>query len=171
MVRLAWADRLRNEFKKKICTPSFGARCRVFIIVFGHASTSGSIYKTDSLFSASAVRGRRGWVVGLYIPCIGRMAVERCVGYFVILACSRDVWEKFSSRTSLNKKCLSALINDGRAIVEISLHTFLGICVWKCRVWWVWSRSFLCNGSFNVALINLENGLLRQPPPNANCFS
>ena len=75
------------------------------IIVFGHASTSGSIYKTDSLFPAS---GRRGWLVGLYIPCVGKMAVERCLGYFVILACSRDVWEKFSSGTSLNKQCLSA---------------------------------------------------------------
>ena len=62
-----------------------------FIIVFGHAFTSGSIYKTDSLFSASAVIGRRGWVVGLYVPFVGRMAVEQCLGYFVILACSRDV--------------------------------------------------------------------------------
>ena len=77
----------------------------VLIIVFGHASTSGSIYKTDSLFSAS---GRRGWVVGIHVPCDGIMAVERCVGYFVVLACSRDVWEKFSSGTSLNKQCLSA---------------------------------------------------------------
>ena len=54
------------------------------IIVFGHASTSGSIYKTDSKFSASAIRGWRGWVVGLYIPCVERMAVERCLRYFVI---------------------------------------------------------------------------------------
>ena len=76
--------------------------------MFGHASTSGSIYKTDSLFSDSAVRGCRGRVVGLYIPCVGRMVVERCLGFFVILACSRDVWEKFSSGTSLNKQCLSA---------------------------------------------------------------
>ena len=30
---------------------------------------------------------------GLHIPCVGRMAVERCLGYFVILACSRGVWE------------------------------------------------------------------------------
>ena len=42
------------------------------------------------------------------VPCDGIMAVERCVGCFVILACSRDVWEKFSSGTSLNKQCLSA---------------------------------------------------------------
>ena len=73
--------------------------------MFGHASTSGSIYKTDSLFSAP---GRRGWVVVIHVPCDGIMAVERCVGCFVILACSRDVWEKFSSGTSLNKQCLSA---------------------------------------------------------------
>ena len=45
--------------------------------MFGHASTSGSIYKTDSLFSAP---GRRGWVVGIHVPCDGIMAVERCVG-------------------------------------------------------------------------------------------
>ena len=32
--------------------------------------------------SASAVRG---WVVGVYIPCVGRMAAERCVCF---LACS-----------------------------------------------------------------------------------
>ena len=69
--------------------------------MFGHASTSGSIYKTDSLFSAP---GRSGW----HVPCDGIMAVERCVGCFVILTCSRDVWEKFSSGTSLNKQCLSA---------------------------------------------------------------
>ena len=25
-------------------------------------------------------------------------------------------------------------------------------------------------GSFNVALINLKNGVLRQSPPNADCF-
>ena len=73
--------------------------------MFGHASTSGSIYKTDSLFSAP---GRRGWVVGIHVPYDGIMAVERCVGCFVILACSRDVWEKISSGTSLNKQCLSA---------------------------------------------------------------
>ena len=30
---------------------------------------------------------------------------------------------------------------------------------------------FFCNGGFNVALINLKIGLLRQPPPSANCFS
>ena len=36
--------------------------------MFGHASTSGSIYKTDSLFSAP---GRRGWVVGIHVPCDG----------------------------------------------------------------------------------------------------
>ena len=56
VVRLAWADRLRNEKKFQMCTPSLGALCGVFIfliIVFGHASTFGSIYKTDSLFSAS----------------------------------------------------------------------------------------------------------------------
>ena len=46
--------------------------------------------------------------MGLYIPCVGRMAVERCVGYFVILACSSDVWETFSSGTSLNKQCLTS---------------------------------------------------------------
>ena len=45
---------------------------------------------------------------GLHVPCDGIMAVERCVGYFVILACSRDVWEKFSLGTSLNKQCLLA---------------------------------------------------------------
>ena len=73
--------------------------------MFGHASTSGSIYKTDSLFSAP---GRRGWVVGIHVPCDGIMAVERCVGCFVILACSWDVWEKFTSGSSLNKQCLSA---------------------------------------------------------------
>ena len=33
-----------------------------------------------------------------------------------------------------------------------------------------WSHSFLCNGGFNVALINLKNGLLRQPPPNSIVF-
>ena len=38
-----------------------------------------------------------------HIPCVGKMAVERCLGYFVILACSRDVLEKFSYGTSLNK--------------------------------------------------------------------
>ena len=37
----------------QMCAPSLGARCGV-IIVFGHASTYGSIYKTDSLFSAPA---------------------------------------------------------------------------------------------------------------------
>ena len=73
--------------------------------MFGHASTSGSIYKTDSLFSAP---GRRGWVVGIHVSCDGIMAVERYVGYFVILACSRNVREKFLSGTSLNKQCLSA---------------------------------------------------------------
>ena len=52
--------------------------------------------------------GGGGWVVGIHVPCDGIMAVERCVGCFVILACSRDVWEKFSSGTSLNKQCLSA---------------------------------------------------------------
>ena len=43
-----------------------------------------------------------------FSSCDGIMAVERCVGCFVILACSRDVWEKISSGTSLNKQCLSA---------------------------------------------------------------
>ena len=33
------------------------------------------------------------------------------------------------------------------------------------------SLVFFCNGGFNVALINLKIGLLRQPPPSANCFS
>ena len=47
-------------------------------------------------------------MVGIHVPCDGIMAVERCVGCFVILACSRDVWEKFSAGTSLNKQCLSA---------------------------------------------------------------
>ena len=98
------------------------------IIMFGHASTSESIYKTDSLFSAS---GWRGWVAGIHVPCDGIMAVERCVGYFVILACSRDVWEKFSSGTN---NAFRLIVNDGRVKVEISLHTFLGICVWKCSV-------------------------------------
>ena len=47
--------------------------------------------------------------MGIHVPsCDGILAVERCVGCFVILACSRDVWEKFSSGTSLNKQCLSA---------------------------------------------------------------
>ena len=32
-------------------------------------------------------------MVGIHVPCDGIMAVERCVGCFVILACSRDVWE------------------------------------------------------------------------------
>ena len=31
-------------------------------------------------------------------------------------------------------------------------------------VWWAWSRSFLCNDGFNVAL---KNGLVRQPLPNS----
>ena len=75
------------------------------------------LYKTDSLFSASAVRRRRGRVVGLHNPCFGRMAVERCLRYFVIRACSRDVWEKFSLGTSLNKQCLSAYNNDKRVVV------------------------------------------------------
>ena len=46
--------------------------------------------------------------MGIHVPCDGIMAVERCVGCFVILACSRDVWEKFSSGEALNKQCLSA---------------------------------------------------------------
>ena len=89
MVRLAWADRLRNEiFSSDVCAFTWGSMWCVYflIIMFGHASTSGSIYKTDSLFSAP---GRRGWVVGIHVPCDGIMAVERCVGYFVTLACSR----------------------------------------------------------------------------------
>ena len=70
-------------------------------------------------------------MVGLHVPCDGIMAVERCVGYFVILACCMDVWKKFTSGTSFN--AFRLIVNDGRVEVEISLHTFLGICVWKCR--------------------------------------
>ncbi len=45
--------------------------------------------------------------------------------------------------------------------------------MWKCRVsvWWVWSIPFLCNGGFNIALINLKIGLVKQPTPDANSFS
>ena len=38
-------------------------------------------------------------------------------------------------------------------------------------MWWAWSSQFLCNGGFNVALINLKNGLVRQLPLDANRFS
>ena len=68
----------------EICTPSLGARCRVFIfliIVFGQASTSGSIYKTGFFFSLSCKRVEG---VGLYIPCVGRMAVERCLHFLLL---------------------------------------------------------------------------------------
>ena len=58
------------------------------------------------------------------------MAVE---GVYVILACSREMWAEFSSGTSLNKQCLRLIINDGRAVVEISLHT-LFLCVEMSRV-------------------------------------
>ena len=69
----------------------------------------GHRFATQNTFLSGFVpSGRRGWVVGIHVPCDGIMAVERCVGCFVILACSRDVWEKFSSGTSLNKQCLSA---------------------------------------------------------------
>ncbi len=86
-------------------------KCGVFlIIIFGHACTSSSI-TTDKI--ALAVRvGGGGWWAGLYIPCVGRMAVDGVDDFFVILACSRwEVWGKFSSGTSLNKQCFSAYNN------------------------------------------------------------
>ena len=79
-------DRLRKDFFFRCVLLHLGLDVMYLflIIVFGHASTSSSIYKTDSFFSASAVRGWRGRVVGLYIPCVERMAVERCLCFFVI---------------------------------------------------------------------------------------
>ena len=148
-----------------MCTPSLGARCRVFIfwlllcLVTFLLPVVYILYKTDSLFSASAVRRRRGRVVGLHNPCFGRMAVERCLRYFVIRACSRDVWENFSLGTSLNKQCLSAYNKwqDGGSLnissyifrylcVEMSRVSVVGVVVqnepWT-RVWWIF-RILLC---------------------------
>ena len=43
-------------------------------------------------------------MVGLYIPCVGRMAAKGVIYvFFVILSCFRKVRGKFSSGTSLNK--------------------------------------------------------------------
>ena len=66
--------------------------------------------------------------MGIHVPCDGIMAVERCVGCFVILACSRDVWEKFSSGTSLGRRGWVVGIHvpcDGIMAVELCVGCFV----------------------------------------------
>ena len=101
----AWRGQTDSETKFffQMCTPSLGVRCGVFIFLL--------LCLVTPLLPVVYIRlivYFQPPLVALYIPCVGRMAVERCLGYFVILACSRDVWEKLSSGTSLNKQCLSA---------------------------------------------------------------